>query len=214
MTKISNLINIFIIVLNIYRLLLKETQTWIEIYNNYKTKMPLYYMHSKTFHPLFKSIIDKTDLIQKKLGLKNENNFIDIFGDYIFDKTNIYEYKQILKILTYGDIVFQETKFEDVKFIPFSLILDEEKNYQNVVYVKNALEQENKYFEEQIDTLKEILDKTTDLCETKGFLNKEVLEKLNCYIKNNINKIIKDLPEYFNEKKELYDKQNLNEADI
>ena len=162
-------------------------------------------MHSKTFHPLFKSIIDRTDLIQKKLGLNNENNFIDIFGDYIFDKTEIYEYKQILKILTYGDIVFQETKFEDVKFIPFSLILDEEKNYKNINYVKNALEQENKYFEEQIDTLKDILDKTTDLCETKGFLNKEVLEKLNYYLKNNMNKITKDLPEYFKDKKELYD---------
>ena len=162
-------------------------------------------MHSKTFHPLFKSIIDRADLIQKKLGLNNENNFIDIFGDYIFDKTEIYEYKQILKILTYGDIVFQETKFEDVKFIPFSLILDEEKNYKNINYVKNALEQENKYFEEQIDTLKDILDKTTDLCETKGFLNKEVLEKLNYYLKNNMNKITKDLPEYFKDKKELYD---------
>ena len=162
-------------------------------------------MHSKTFHPLFKSIIDRTDLIQKKLGLNNENNFIDIFGDYIFDKTEIYEYKQILKILTYGDIVFQETKFEDVKFIPFSLILDEEKNYKNINYIKNDLEQENKYFEEQIDTLKDILDKTTDLCETKGFLNKEVLEKLNYYLKNNMNKITKDLPEYFKDKKELYD---------
>ena len=170
-------------------------------------------MHSKTFHPLFKSIIDRTDLIQKKLGLNNENNFIDIFGDYIFDKTEIYEYKQILKILTYGDIVFQETKFEDVKFIPFSLILDEEKNYKNINYVKNALEQENKYFEEQIDTLKDILDKTTDLCETKGFLNKEVLEKLNYYIKNNMNKVLKELPEYFKNKKELYGNKNINEAD-
>ena len=194
-------------------MLLKETQTWIEIYNNYKAKMPLYYMHSKTFHPLFKSIIDKVTLIQKKLNLNNENNFIDILGDYIFDKTEIYEYKQILKILTYGDIVFQETKFEDVKFIPFSLNLDEEKNFKNIIYVKNALEQENKYFEEQIDTLKDILDKTTDLCETKGFLNKEVLEKLNYYIKNNMNKVLNELPEYFKNKKELYGNKNINEAD-
>ena len=45
--------------------------------------MPLYYMHSKTFHPLFKSIIDKINNIQKKLGIINEN-YIDIFGDYIY----------------------------------------------------------------------------------------------------------------------------------
>ena len=109
--------------------------------------------------------------------------------------------------------MFQETKFEDVKFIPFSLNLDEEKNYKNIIYVKNALEQENKYFEEQIDTLKDILDKTTDLCETKGFLNKEVLEKLNYYIKNNMNKVLKELPEYFKNKKELYGNKNINEAD-
>ena len=46
-------------------MLLKEIQAWIEIYNNYKAKMPLYYMHSKVFHPLFNSIIEKTSKIQK-----------------------------------------------------------------------------------------------------------------------------------------------------
>ena len=45
-------------------MLLKEIQTWIDIYNNYKSKMPLYYMHSKTFHPLFRSLLDKTTNIQ------------------------------------------------------------------------------------------------------------------------------------------------------
>ena len=46
-------------------MLLKELQTWIEIYNKYKSKMPLYYMHSKIFYPLFKSLIEKTNDIQK-----------------------------------------------------------------------------------------------------------------------------------------------------
>ena len=46
-------------------MLLKEIQAWIEIYNKYKSKMPLYYMHSKVFHSLFKSLIDKTTQIQK-----------------------------------------------------------------------------------------------------------------------------------------------------
>ena len=45
-------------------MLLKEIQTWIEIYNKYKSKMPLYYMHSKAFHPLFKSLLDKAEKIQ------------------------------------------------------------------------------------------------------------------------------------------------------
>ena len=92
----------------------------------------------------------------QKLNIKGEN-FVDILGDYIYEKTDHFEYKQILKILTYGDLVFQETKFEDIKFTPFLLVLDEEKNYKNINYVKNALNEENKYFEEQIESLKDII---------------------------------------------------------
>ena len=124
---------------------------------------------------------------------------MDAFGDYIFEKTEHFEYKQILKILTYGDLVFQETKFEDAKFIPFSLVLDEEKNYKNINYVQNALNEENKYFEEQIESLKDILDKTTDLCETKGFLQKDVLEALNNYLKINNNDILLNFPKFYHE---------------
>ena len=129
---------------------------------------------------------------------------MDILGDYIYDKTEHFEYKQILKNLTYGDIVFQETKFEEIKFVPFSLVLDEEKNYKNISYVQKALSEENKYFEEQIESLKEILDKTTDLCETKGFLQKDVLEALNNYLKNNNNDILVNFP-YF------YEQNNFND---
>ena len=124
---------------------------------------------------------------------------MDILGDYIYDKTDHFEYKQILKNLSYGDIVFQETKFEDIKFVPFSLVLDEEKNYKNIKYVQKALTEENKYFEEQIETLRDILDKATDLCETKGFLQKDVLEELNNYLKNKNNEILIAFPDYFNE---------------
>mgnify|MGYP006988967727 FL=1 len=124
---------------------------------------------------------------------------MDILGDYIYNKTEHFEYKQILKNLTYGDIVFQETKFEEIKFVPFSLVLDEEKNYKNIKYVQKALTEENKYFEEQIETLRDILDKTTDLCETKGFLQKDVLEELNNYLKNKNNEILISFPDYFNE---------------
>ena len=106
--------------------------------------------------------------------------------------------------MTYGDIVFTETKFEDAKFIPFSLVLDEEKNFKNINYVQKALSEENKYFEEQIESLKEILDKTTDLCETKGFLQKDVLEELNNYLKNNNHDILINFP-YFYEKNNFSD---------
>ena len=99
--------------------------------------------------------------------------------------------------MTYGDIVFQETIFEEIKFIPFSLVLDEEKNYKNIKYVKNALIEENKYFEEQIDGLKDILDKSTDLCETKGFLQKNVLEELNNYLDDKNNDIRINFPKYY-----------------
>jgi hypothetical protein len=126
-----------------------------------------------------------------------KENFIDILGEYIYLKTDHYEYKQILKILTYGDIVFQETIFEEIKFIPFSLVLDEEKNYKNIKYVQNALIEENKYFEEQIDGLKDILDKATDLCETKGFLQKNVLEVLNNYLDDKNNDIRINFPKYY-----------------
>ena len=126
-----------------------------------------------------------------------KENFIDILGEYIFLKTDHYEYKQILKILTYGDIVFQETIFEEIKFVPFSLVLDEEKNYKNIKYVQNALIEENKYFEEQIDDLKDILDKATDLCETKGFLQKNVLEELNNYLDDKDNDIRINFPNYY-----------------
>jgi len=127
----------------------------------------------------------------------NKENFIDILGEYIYLKTEHYEYKQILKILTYGDIVFQETIFEEIKFIPFSLVLDEEKNYKNIKYVQTALIEENKYFEEQIDGLKDILDKATDLCETKGFLQKNVLEELNNYLDDKNNDIRINFPKYY-----------------
>ncbi len=101
--------------------------------------------------------------------------------------------------MTYGDLVFQETKFEDIKFTPFLLVLDEEKNYKNINYVKNALNEENKYFEEQIESLKDILDKATDLCETKGFLQKDVLEALNNYMTNNNNEILINFPMFYQE---------------
>ena len=125
---------------------------------------------------------------------------MDIIGDYIYERTGHFEYKQILKILMYGDLVFKETKFEDAKFIPFSLVLDEERNYKNIKYVQTALIEENKFFEEQIENLKDILDKATDLCETKGFLQKDVLETLNNYLKNNNNDILKKFQSFYEEK--------------
>ena len=101
--------------------------------------------------------------------------------------------------MTYGDLVFQETKLEDIKFTPFSFVLDEEKNYKNIDYVKIALNEENKYFEEQIESLKDILDKATDLCETKGFLQKDILEALNNYLKNNFNEILINFQKFYEE---------------
>ena len=78
-------------------------------------------------------------------------------------------------------------------------MLDEEKNHKNIKYVQNALNEENKYFEEQIEGLKDILDKATDLCETKGFLQKDVLEALNNYLKNNNNDIMLNFPKFYAE---------------
>ena len=133
------------------------------------------------------------------MNIKKEN-FIDIFGDYIYEKSEHYEYKQILKILTYGEIVFKETVFEDIKFIPFNIVLDEEKNYKNIKYVKNDLNEENNYFEIQIEELKDVLDKVTDMCETKGFLQKSVLETLDNYLKDNYTDIIINFGKFYEQK--------------
>ena len=59
------------------------------------------------------------------------------------------------------------------------------------------MNEENKYFEEQIEGLKDILDKATDLCETKGFLQKSVLEELNNYLDDKDNDIIINFPKYY-----------------
>ena len=45
------------------------------------------------------------------------------------------------------------------------------------------------------------MDKATDLCETKGFLQKDVLEALNNYLKNNNNEILKNFPKFSEENK-------------
>ena len=105
-----------------------------------------------------------------------------------------------MKILTYGEIVFKETVFEDIKFIPFNIVLDEEKNYKNIKYVKNALNEENNYFEIQIEELKDVLDKVTDMCETKGFLQKSVLETLDNYLKDNYTDIIINFGKFYEQK--------------
>jgi len=41
------------------------------------------------------------------------------------------------------------------------------------------------------------LDKATDLCETKGFLQKSVLEELNNYLDDKDNDIIINFPKYY-----------------
>ena len=69
------------------------------------------------------------------------------------------------------------------------------------MYVQNALKEENKYFEEQIESIKDILDKATDLCETKGFLQKDVLETLNNYLKNNNTDILNNFPQFYEDNK-------------
>ena len=43
------------------------------------------------------------------------------------------------------------------------------------------------------------MDKATDLCETKGFLQKDVLEALNNYLKNNNNEILLNFPKFYAE---------------
>ena len=61
--------------------------------------MPLFYMHSKSYHNLFNAILDKIEKIKKKfVNIINEKYFISILGDYLFHKSELYEYKQIIKI--------------------------------------------------------------------------------------------------------------------
>ena len=43
------------------------------------------------------------------------------------------------------------------------------------------------------------MDKATDLCETKGFLQKDVLETLNNYLKSNNSDILLYFPKFYDE---------------
>ena len=61
------------------------------------------------------------------------------------------------------------------------MVIDEEKNFENYEYMKNALNQENNYFSEQIKYIIEMLDKMTDLCETPSFLDIEMLKNLDSF---------------------------------
>ncbi len=52
---------------------------------------------------------------------------------------------------------------------------------------------ENKYFEKEINSIKNILDKMTDLCENSAILNMNTLKKLDDYLISHQNFIIKNI---------------------
>ena len=160
--------------------------------------MPLFYMHSKSYHNLFYSILDKIENIKKKfVNIINEKNFISILGDYLFHKSELYEYKQIIKILNYGDIIFKERNFDNFVFKPFNMVIDENKNYNNFDYMKNALINENNYFEEKVNYLRDLLDKITDICETSCFLDKQILNQLDKYLDIYYEEIVANLESFY-----------------
>jgi hypothetical protein len=160
--------------------------------------MPLFYIHSKVYHNLFNSILDKIEKIKKKFVDKiNEKYFIDILGDYLFHKSELYEYKQIIKILNYGDIIFKERNFDNFVFKPFNMVIDENKNYNNFDYMKNALINENNYFEEKVNYLRDLLDKITDICETSCFLDKQMLNQLDKYLDIYYEEIVANLEKFY-----------------
>ena len=82
------------------------------------------------------------------------------------------------------------------------MVIDEEKNYENYEYMKNALNQENNYFSEQIQYIIEMLDKMTDLCETPSFLDLEMLKTLDSFFDTYYQDILANIEKYYIEYKD------------
>ena len=82
------------------------------------------------------------------------------------------------------------------------MVIDEEKNFENYEYMKNALNQENNYFSEQIQYIIEMLDKMTDLCETPSFLDLEMLKTLDSFFDTYYQDILANIEKYYNEYKD------------
>jgi len=82
------------------------------------------------------------------------------------------------------------------------MVIDEEKNFENYEYMKNALNQENNYFSEQIKYIIEMLDKMTDLCETPSFLDIEMLKNLDSFFDTYYQDILANIEKYYIEYKD------------
>jgi hypothetical protein len=68
--------------------------------------------------------------------------------------------------------------------------------------MKNALNQENNYFSEQIKYIIEMLDKMTDLCETPSFLDLEMLKTLDSFFDTYYQDILANIEKYYIEYKD------------
>ena len=65
----------------------------------------------------------------QKLNNIDDKVFIEVIGNFIYENTNVYSYKEIIKILTY-EIVYKEQQFDEIKFVPFKINIDEKKNFK------------------------------------------------------------------------------------
>jgi hypothetical protein len=64
---------------------------------------------------------------------------------------------------------------------------------QDFEYLRNIITLENNYFEKEINNMKEILDKLTDLCENSAILDREKLIGLKDFLNTNQKFIIKNI---------------------
>ena len=158
----------------------------------------------------------------QKLNNIDDKVFIEVIGNFIYENTNVYSYKEIIKILTY-EIVYKEQQFDEIKFVPFKINIDEKKNFkvcfiyiiyimlvQNVEIVRSALIEENKYYLEQINILKDLLDQMSDICGFEDFLKQSVLQDLDLYLDKYHEYISSHLQKYYLENKEDYMQSEYN----
>ena len=59
-------------------------------------------------------------------------------------------------------------------------------------YIKNKFLTENTFFETEVNNIKDILDKMTDICENQSLLNKNTLILLNDFLIKHKNYISND----------------------
>lgn len=91
-----------------------------------------------------------------------------------------------------------------MKFVPSNLNIDEERNFENFDIIQHSLREENKYFLNKVNYLKDLLDKMTDLCGNDEFLSKNTLNELLKYLDTYYEYIVANIAKFYKDNRISY----------